>query len=154
MTHGTICKFGMGSTHQRDLRFVKDRLFQRRGDCGLETTVSDFQEASLPIPAGGTKDNAQVADSRTEGSLYGQTPVELDGSLATTGQLHGSISECSGNTGSGSFSEKKRAWLSGVVPDESSYFTVLIGYPAASCRRSIGFWFQRRLGLRGTRQGL
>jgi len=148
MTHDTIARFGAGPAHQRDFGSVEDLLFQRRGDCGVEAPLSSFQEAGLPIHSGGTTDNTHVADSRTEGRLYRQTPVELDGSLATAGQLYGNLSECFGNTGSGSLSEKKGAWLSGVVPDESSCFTALIGYPAASCRRSIGFWFQRRFGLR------
>ena len=148
MTHDTIAQFGAGPAHQRDFGSVEDLLLQRRGDCGLEAALSSFQEASLPIHSGGTKDNTQVADSRTEGSFCRQTPVELDGSLATVGHLYGNLSECFGNTGSGSLSEKKGAWLSDVVRDESSYFTALIDYPTASCRRSIGFWFQRRFGLR------
>ena len=153
MTHDTIAQFGTGPAHQRDFGPIKDLLFQRRGDCDLETALSSFQEAGLPIHSGGTKDNTQVADPRTEGSLHRQTPVELDGSLATAGQLYGNLSECFGNTGSGSLSEKKGAWLSGVVRDESSCFTAWIGYPAASCRRSIGSWLQRRFGLRLGRQG-
>lgn len=154
MTHDTIAEFGTGPAHQRDFGSIKDLLFQRQGDCDLEAALSSVPEASLPIPARGTKDNRQAADSRTEGSLHRETPVELDFSLATTGQHYGSLSECSGNTGSGSLSEKKGAWLSGVVRDGSSCFTALIGYPAASYRRSIGFWFQRRFGLRGRRQDL
>lgn len=148
MTHDTIAEFGTSPTHQRDFGSIKDLLFQRRGDWGFEAPLSSFQEAGLPIPVGGTKDKRQVASSRTEGSLYRQSPIEFDFSPETIGQLYGSLSECFGHTGSRSLSEKKGAWLSGVVRDESSCFTALIGYLAASCRRSIGFWFQRRFGLR------
>ena len=148
MTHGTISQRGIGPTYQRHLGFVEGLRFQRRSDCGLKTTLSDFQEASLPLHPGGGEDHPQVADSRSEEGLYGQAPLEFDCAFATTGQLHWSLSEYTGKSGVGSLSEKKGAWLSGVVRDGSSYFTALIGYPAASYRRSIGFWFQRRFGLR------
>jgi hypothetical protein len=152
MTHGKITPCGIGPTNQRDLGFVKGLLLQRRSDCGLKTALSDFQKASLPIHPGGGEDHSQVAGSRSEGGLYRQASLELDCAFAATGQCHGSLSECSGHAGFGSLSEKKGAWLSGVVRDGFSCRTALIGYPAASYRRSIGFWFQRRFGLRGRRQ--
>ena len=143
MSNDKIFKTGANRAHQCGARPIQKTVLHRR-DCSCsDTAVWSFRAAGLPVFTGSREGQRDFACSGAEGGLHGQTPCEPGGSLQTTGQVNGGIFKCSGDTGPGRLSQKRGAWLSGIVGSEFRCCTTLIGWPLENYLKSISFWFQR-----------
>ncbi len=145
MSAHEVFQYSTSPTDQRNAPSPSETTLRHESGGGSGAAVPDLQEASVAVRAASPKRGTDAGDPRAQGGLYGQAPLKARSRSAPDGKVHRRVLECPGHTGPTGLSPKqRRAWLTGLVPSRSSYFTVSIAWRPRNYLKSIGFWFLKR----------
>lgn len=114
--------------YQWDAGLVEEILLHCQGCLGSCSPVSGLQATGVSVCSTGQARETDVADSREEGCLYGQTSFEFGSSTKATNQIEERIFKCFCHNGHRNVSRERGAWLRKSLVNKFKGLIVLIGW--------------------------